>query len=242
MYGRAWHDSGYGDCMRWSQHRVAPRHRHPCTGEDSELLTHSPPQILLKGRHVLSVNDFCQLLLRGSNSFPDQSSLEFKNKNKMLLQKRGQFQLGNWQKQHPAGCQSKSIYSAHVHPGEIGFPLVWAGTAPSCCMGTGAGSQAIMRTHWLWASRARSQSQECGGNSTAGVSARIQELMDRVSSTKLESPRGAVAQPPPLPEVIFITKGSGHKLHKKQRGRRGRRAIGDFLVVDFMIKLYLPFA
>lgn len=76
----------------------------------------------------------------------------------------------------------------------------------------------------------------------AGVSARIQELMDRVSSTKLESPRGAVEQPPPLPEVIFITQGSGHKLHKKQRGRRGRRAIGDFLMVDFMIKLYLPFA
>lgn len=42
--------------------------------ENSQLLTHSPPQILLKGKHVLSVNPF--LVLTSSNSLSDQLGLE----------------------------------------------------------------------------------------------------------------------------------------------------------------------
>lgn len=157
--------------------------------------------------------------------------------------KWGQFQLGNWHRRHRARCQSKSTSSAHLYPCEIGFPPLWAGTAPSYCMGTSVGSQAIMRTHWLRARRARIQAQECGCNSMAGASAQIQQLMDRVNSMKLESPPRSAKQPPLLCEVIFVTKGSGHILHKKRKGRRGRRrAIGDFLMMGWAFKLCLPFA
>lgn len=56
----------------------------------------------------------------------------------------------------------------------------------------------------------------------AGVSAQIQQLMDRVSSMKLEVPPSSAKQSPPLPEVIFVNKRSGHKLRKKREERKKR--------------------
>lgn len=53
-------------------------HWHPHTGKDSQLLTHSSPQILLKGKHVLSVSLF--LVLTGNNSLTDRLSLEILKK------------------------------------------------------------------------------------------------------------------------------------------------------------------
>lgn len=61
-------------------------HWYPHTGKDLQLLTHFTPQILLKGKHVLSVNLF--LVLTGSNSFPDQLSWEIKKKKKIIIEMR----------------------------------------------------------------------------------------------------------------------------------------------------------
>lgn len=136
----------------WGVHWL---HWHPHRGKDSQLLTHSMPQILLEGKHMLSVTLF--LVPTASNSLSDWLSLEIFFKKLSL--KRGQFQLRNWHRQHWAGCQSTS--SAHLYPCEIGFPLLWAGTVPSYCMGTRVGSQVIVSKQWLWARRAQIQATTC---------------------------------------------------------------------------------